>query len=92
MNQTENKIAYIDPSDTTHVQIYDVDSQTIVNTYDLPQMNNISMMYGKGHYLWITNGTSSAYMDINDGTINSISRPIKISSDLNSMAFSRQEY
>ena len=74
-----NKIAYIDTNDDTNISIYDMDTKTIIQTFPLPDITNISLIYGHTNYIWFTNGSVSAVLDILTGVSNTCSHQIPVS-------------
>ena len=56
-----------------------MDTKTIIQTFPLPDITNISLIYGHTNYVWFTNGSVSAVLDILTGVSNTCSHQIPVS-------------
>ena len=55
-----NKIAYILANDTSHIQVYDYDTSSIVQTFDVPSGVTPAILFGHSNYVYIVSTVDSA--------------------------------
>lgn len=71
-----NKIAYISTTDISTMNIYDVDTQAIINTLTIPSgytKDTIYCMIGHSNYVWLTGYNSTSLINVFDITTKVVS-------------------
>lgn len=55
----ENQIAYIEANDSGKIKVYDFDTNTVIQTFDIPSGYTVSFLFGHHNYVWMVSTSSS---------------------------------
>lgn len=54
-----DRIAYILANDTTHINVYDFTSTSIIQTFDIPSQYTPAIIFGHTNYVWMVSTTAT---------------------------------